>query len=243
MTLTLTLPLGENIYTGRQVTFQSPCASEGLTGVIVDGVTYALVDAHGNTLVGKSFTAGTMVSVIFNLGTKKAYVQNADTNAYLESMLAKIISIEDLPNLHIWKKYSADPRGYTEQTLSTADVGIGAYGPVQLFYGDECKIVDGQFSTGDFQKLSSSNVEDFNVIKGKYVISYSSGTSSFVHYVPEDASISMGSNKVIITPAVKLTINDSKSLGYVASKADNTSPTNGEHADGNWYVYHKQLGE
>ena len=38
MTLTLKLPVGQYVYTGRQVTFQSPCESEGLTGLIVDGV-------------------------------------------------------------------------------------------------------------------------------------------------------------------------------------------------------------
>lgn len=84
MTLTLTLPTGERVYTGRQVTFQAPCASEGLTGLIIEGVTYALVDSEGNTLVANSFAAEAMVSVIFNVEKLRAYVQNANTNAYLE---------------------------------------------------------------------------------------------------------------------------------------------------------------
>lgn len=88
MTLTLTLPTGEHVYTGRQVTFEAPCASEGLTGLIIEGVTYALVDASGNTLVANSFAAEAMVSVIFNVEKQRAYVQNADTNAHLEAELA-----------------------------------------------------------------------------------------------------------------------------------------------------------
>lgn len=84
MTLTLVLPAGERVYTGRQVTFQSPCNSEGLTGLVVQGVTYDLVNALGTTLVANSFHEGAMVSVVFNEDNKKAYVQNADTNAYLE---------------------------------------------------------------------------------------------------------------------------------------------------------------
>lgn len=95
MTLTLTLPYGEKVYTGRQVTFQSPCESEGLAGVIVDGVTYDLVSAMGTVLVGNSFDVGAMVSVIFNIETKKAYVQNADTNAYLEGKFNDKADLKD----------------------------------------------------------------------------------------------------------------------------------------------------
>lgn len=84
MTLTLTLPNGIHLYNGKQVTFQAPCKSEGLTGLVVEGVTYDLVNATGTTLVPNSFSEGALVSVIFDTALNKAYVQNADTNAYLE---------------------------------------------------------------------------------------------------------------------------------------------------------------
>ena len=87
--LTLRLPTEEKLHTGRQVTFEAPCNSEELGGLIVDGVTYAIVDSNGRTLVDKSFSSGAMVSVIFNLEKKKAFVQNADTNAYLEGKFDK----------------------------------------------------------------------------------------------------------------------------------------------------------
>lgn len=90
MTLTLTLPMGEFLYTGKQVTFKTPCESEGLTGLIVEGITYDIVNALGTPLVANSFDAGAMVSVIFDKETKKAYVQNADTNAYLENRFNNI---------------------------------------------------------------------------------------------------------------------------------------------------------
>ena len=93
MTLTITLPKGEYIYTGRQVTFESPCESEGLTGLIVDGVTYDLVSAMGTTLVANSFDAGAMISVIFNVEKQKAFVQNADTNAYIEERFQALQSM------------------------------------------------------------------------------------------------------------------------------------------------------
>lgn len=95
MTLTLTLPKGEFLYNGKQVTFETPCDSEELTGLIVDGVTYDIVNALGTGLVANSFDVGAMVSVIFNLNTKKAYVQNADTNAYLEGKFNEKLDIKN----------------------------------------------------------------------------------------------------------------------------------------------------
>lgn len=85
MTIQLTLPPGESLVTGKQVTFESPCNSGGLTAVVVDGVSYDLVGALGDALADNSFNSGAMISVIFNVEKFKAYVQNADTNTYLEN--------------------------------------------------------------------------------------------------------------------------------------------------------------
>lgn len=107
MRLVLTLPVGEVLTTGKQVTFEAPCGSEGLNEISVNGVTYDLVDAEGNSLVANSFNAEAMVSVIFNVEKKKAFIQNADTNAYLEDRLSQayvkeatgeIIGISDSAN-------------------------------------------------------------------------------------------------------------------------------------------------
>lgn len=97
MTLTLTLPAGDAIYTGKQVTFRSPCNSEGLTGLIVNQVTYSLMSAVGAPLVGNSFSEGALVSVVFNAETLEAFVLNADTNAYLEFRLAECYSADNKP--------------------------------------------------------------------------------------------------------------------------------------------------
>lgn len=115
MTLTLTLPLGEKIYTGRQVTFEAPCSSEGLTGLIVEGVTYDLVNALGTPLVSNSFDSGAMVSVIFNAEKLKAYVQNADTNAYLEG---KFNDVGGSATSHINNKNN--PHGVTAKQVGAA---------------------------------------------------------------------------------------------------------------------------
>lgn len=85
--LNLTLPYGEIAVTGKQVTFVSPCNSEGLTHILIDGSEFELVDSNGNTLVGGAFTEGAMVSVILNVESSRAYVQNADVNHSLRNAL------------------------------------------------------------------------------------------------------------------------------------------------------------
>lgn len=89
MNIRLTLSPGESIVTGKQVSFEAPCDSEGLTGVIVDNITYDLVDSLGHTLPANSFDKGAIVSVIFNVESLKAFVQNAGTSKYIEDNFLK----------------------------------------------------------------------------------------------------------------------------------------------------------
>lgn len=86
--ITLTLSSGDVAVMGKQITFTAPCASEEFTGIIIDSVEYDLVSANGTSLAASSFDAGSMVSIILDVNNRKAYVQNADTNAYLEAQLA-----------------------------------------------------------------------------------------------------------------------------------------------------------
>lgn len=149
----------------------------------------------------------------------------------------------DIPNLHIWEKHSADPKGYTETSVSAAVVGSNTSGLAQVWYSSEISIVDGQFSSEGFELLSSSAIADFNVLKGKYVrTGYVSPGYSY-YRIPEDAVLSKVSSGVDIRPAISLSANNSELLGYVAGKANNTYPTNGAHSDGYWYRYIGQLGE
>ena len=146
----------------------------------------------------------------------------------------------DIPNLHIWEKHSADPKGYTETEVSEAIVGTVSSDYYQVWYSSEVSIVDGKFSTEGFELVSSTAIADFLVVKGNYVINVGSRSC---YYVPEDAVLTKVSSGVSIRPAVSLSVNNSQQLGYVADKAGNTYPTNGTHSDGNWYKYSGQLGE
>lgn len=84
------------VFDGQPVTFKSPASCVGVEGLKIyypegDSIavsTFDLVDAHGNNVGGKNlFAENVLVKVILDTELNRAYVQNADTNAYLEGRL------------------------------------------------------------------------------------------------------------------------------------------------------------
>ena len=55
---------------------------------------FIFTDAHGNNLtgIGHLFRKGSIVKVLLNLDDNKAYIQNADTNQYLEEKFTAVQS-------------------------------------------------------------------------------------------------------------------------------------------------------
>lgn len=88
------------IYDGMSLTFKSPCDCAAVDGLRVNysGIsqTFSLRDAHGNSLADLSdlFTAGAYVNVIFDTTRGYAYLQNADTNSYIEGRLKDTVNAE-----------------------------------------------------------------------------------------------------------------------------------------------------
>ena len=86
---------------GQALTFKSPADCSQITGLVVyypDGDTtkskdFKFVDAHGVD-VGSGeislFAANVLVKVVLDIDEGKAYVQNADTNAYLEGRFKEL---------------------------------------------------------------------------------------------------------------------------------------------------------
>lgn len=83
------------IQDGSELVFRSPVDCSAITGMIVyypgsDGnitsKVFALADAHGNNVgdIDHLFAENVVVKVILDVTTGMAFVQNADTNAYLE---------------------------------------------------------------------------------------------------------------------------------------------------------------
>lgn len=101
---------------GSEIKFKAPVDCSAITklrvqytdelGAVTSKV-FAFADANGNDVgeISNLFAAGTIVKVVLDLdadanGTYAAFVQNADTNAYLETKLAskaqvQIITWED----------------------------------------------------------------------------------------------------------------------------------------------------
>lgn len=87
--------VGYMIADGSEIVFRSPVDCSAITGLIVyyltdDGSTlskvFVLADAHGNNVgnINHLFAQNVVVKVILDVTEGMAYVQNADTNAYLE---------------------------------------------------------------------------------------------------------------------------------------------------------------
>lgn len=88
------IDLLSSITNGQAVTFKSPVDCSDITGLIVYypnngkqvSTVFEFTDAHGNDVAGFSlFANDVLVKVILDTESNKAFVQNADTNAYLES--------------------------------------------------------------------------------------------------------------------------------------------------------------
>lgn len=99
--MNIRVDLQKTIYHGMDVVFRSPVDCSQITGLIVyykeDGITaskeFAFADAHGNNVgdIDHLFAENVVVKVILDLSTNMAFVQNADTNAYLEGRFEALV--------------------------------------------------------------------------------------------------------------------------------------------------------
>ena len=86
-----------DIYDGMPVTFKAPCACKAVDGLKLQcGDEYrefTFKDAHGNDLtgIGNLFDKGAIVKVVLDTEGNGAFVQNADTNAYIEGKFADMV--------------------------------------------------------------------------------------------------------------------------------------------------------
>ena len=158
-----------------------------------------------------------------------------------------IVPMNDIPNLHIWGKYTGNPSGYTlgesKTTTISSNNTVNGITVGSIYYSDEIKVTNGRIHHVNIQSIGSSNFNDetLSVLKGKFVGVGELYTTFY--YVSPNATFEINGAVVKASAAQLVTVNSSEPLGYVASKENNTYPTNGQHTDGYWYVYCKQLGE
>lgn len=90
--------LNTPITDGTEVVFRSPVDCSQVTGLVVyyDGGSkvFAFADAHGNNVgdIDHLFAENVVVKVILDVTHAMAFVQNADTNAYIERTFVKTVN-------------------------------------------------------------------------------------------------------------------------------------------------------
>lgn len=79
----VTLPAGTVPVDGLHVSFSAPCDCAGVTGIVLEGESYALVDTLGAGIgaTSNAFCMGAIVSVILDVTNKKAFIQNSASAA------------------------------------------------------------------------------------------------------------------------------------------------------------------
>ena len=93
---------------GSKIVFRSPVDCSAITGLVVyypaeDGTAaskeFVLADSHGHDVgdIDHLFAENVIVKVILDVTAGMAYVQNADTNAYLEGRLDGMLPRKELP--------------------------------------------------------------------------------------------------------------------------------------------------
>ena len=100
--MNIRVDLNTPINDGMDLVFRSPVDCSQITGLIVyykDGNNtcskeFALADAHGNNVgdIDHLFAENVVVKVILDVTSGMAFVQNADTNAYIEKTFIKSIN-------------------------------------------------------------------------------------------------------------------------------------------------------
>ena len=129
------IDLSHPIIDGMPLSFKAPCDCAAVSGIRVTypegnstaSTEFTFADAHGNALTHANhlFAAGAIVRVILDTDTNKAFLQNADTNAYLEDRFKELEEMgmvvtsipvgEDLDSLIKPGKYACE----TDEKAST----------------------------------------------------------------------------------------------------------------------------
>lgn len=98
------LELSTALVDGMDVKFKAPCNCDAVTGLLVsypsasgalEEKSFTFRDSHRNDLtgIGNLFSSGAYVKAILDTTNGHAYLQNADTNAYIERKI-KAVTVE-----------------------------------------------------------------------------------------------------------------------------------------------------
>ncbi|MBR4929347.1 MAG: hypothetical protein IKZ00_00940, partial [Bacteroidaceae bacterium] len=105
-----------------------PCDCSSVTdGLSINGEIYTICDARGSCITGKygAWASGAQISVVLDCEEKKAYIQNANTNAYLE---AKFDTKAPVDHKHTYNDVGAAPASHANDKNNPHGVTISQIG-------------------------------------------------------------------------------------------------------------------
>lgn len=155
-------------------------------------------------------------------------------------------SFDDVPNLYIWGKYTGEPNTYTETEQSDILIHQSYFTVSSPYYSRNTNCSSEFIISDDVISLVNPTSVYINTenLRGKYIDSFT--TDNAILYIPEDAiitTVELSDGRTKTTSSVSICIRPNVFSGYVSSKTSDMYPTNGEHTDGYWYVYHRILGD
>jgi hypothetical protein len=205
------------------------------------------------SLVGDKSVSDQISTAIGGIESPVSSVNGQTGTVVLSASDVGAVTLEELPNLYIWKKYSGEPGTPVGTKISNAKIAYrftsipnSAYSSID--YADSITVTDGVVALVEpvtLQLTQSANDDQLSVIIGKYICCDESAVSTDVyHFIPSNATFTITDAEIKVSSAV----NDFTGLmhgmiGYTAGKTGSTYPTKGTHTDGYWYEYHKQLGD
>ena len=163
---------------GETVSFKAPCNASDITGLIIyyendSGVTvsreFTLNDANVGDIgvVDNIFAEGAIVKVILDTDANNAFVQNPDTNTYLEGKFEAIEGKVDSASA----KALSDANAYTDQKIAaipTPDVSgqIATHNAAADAHADIRELVNGKETSGTasglINRTTAVNTADTN---------------------------------------------------------------------------------
>ena len=213
------------LYDGMSITFRAPCDC-----TVVDGLnvyyneysqSFSFRDAHGNNLAGLEdmFSEGAYIKAILDTRNGYAYLQNTDTNAYLqersytkeetltdETKSALGLSSSAVPadvlcflgkyNLHWWKmrSHSAHYEAYVSESITDLQFSIYNLGSGTTYYYSDAITVsqtDGKLSLVNPESvlIKYGKTSNYSLFVGKYVSGGAYQDLNEVYKIPDDARI------------------------------------------------------
>ena len=159
--------LSTPIFDGAEVKFRSPADCSQVTGLVVcyngESQEFIFADSHGNNVgdIDHLFTEDVVVKVILDVTKGMAFVQNADTNAYLERRFQELGGGavpygKELP--YSWKDLSGKCKNG-----DFSGIIIGDYKTITLTNGEEvvCEVagIDTYYNRSGYEPCSQHHID------------------------------------------------------------------------------------